>query len=133
MTTHDDPTLKRLDALVGTWSMKARDLATGTEWEGRDVYEWLDGGFLLNRHEEYGGPSLKGIQVIGRERRWGSHEPSADVTGHWYASGTGDRAEYVWDVGDETLEIRASEAAFSGRFSADRNTVSGRWEWPGGA
>ena len=44
--------------------------------------------------------------------------------------------EYVWEVGEDTFTIWGGEvgspASFKGRFSDDRNTISGRWEWPGG-
>jgi hypothetical protein len=44
--------------------------------------------------------------------------------------------EYVWEVGEDILAIWGgfvgSPASFKGKFSDDRNTVAGRWEWPGG-
>jgi len=44
--------------------------------------------------------------------------------------------EYVWEVGDDALTIWGgfvgSPASFKGTFSDDGNTLTGRWEWPGG-
>jgi hypothetical protein len=44
--------------------------------------------------------------------------------------------EYVWEVCEDTFTIWGGEvgspASFKGRFSDDRTTISGRWEWPGG-
>ncbi len=90
----------------------------------------------MYHHEEYGEQNIKGIQIIGYERKWGSDEPSKDVIGHWFESTTGNHFEYVWEVGDDTLTIwgghKGSAAAFKGKWSSDRNTITGRWEWPGG-
>src|SRR5215218_2875583 len=44
--------------------------------------------------------------------------------------------EYVWEVGEDTFTIWGGEvgspACFKGKFSDDRNTIYGRWKWPGG-
>ena len=45
--------------------------------------------------------------------------------------------EYVWEVGGDNLAIWGgfvgSPASIKGKFGDDdRNTITGRWEWPGG-
>jgi len=132
-----NPSLKHLDVLIGTWNVTNRDLKTGMEWHGQDTFEWLDGGFfLVYHHEEFREPRIKGIMLIGYEREWGADEPSRELIGHWFESTTGNHFVYVWEIGDDTLTFwlgaRGSTSAFRGKFSDDRNTITGRWEWPGG-
>jgi hypothetical protein len=92
-----NPALKRLDVLIGRWSVTNRDLNTGEEWRGEDVFKWLDGGFFLAYyHEEFREPRIKGIMLIGYERKWAAEEPSRDLVGHWFESTTGNHFEYVW-------------------------------------
>jgi hypothetical protein len=44
--------------------------------------------------------------------------------------------EYVWEVGYDILTICGgfvgSPANFKGKSSDDHDTITGRWEWPGG-
>jgi predicted SnoaL-like aldol condensation-catalyzing enzyme len=53
-----------------------------------------------------------------------------------YFETIGNLFEYVWEVSDDTLTIWGgyvgSPAHFKGKFSADGNSNTGRWEWPGG-
>ncbi len=77
---------------------------------------------------------MKVIEYIGYEQKWGS-EPSKDCTSHVFDN-AGHHFEYVWEVGDDTLTLWGgyvgSPAFYKGKFTADGNTCSGRWEWPGG-
>ena len=53
-----------------------------------------------------------------------------------YFDNAGNVFNYVWEVGDNTLTIwwgeKGSPGVFKGTFSADGNSNTGRWEWPGG-
>jgi hypothetical protein len=131
-----DPRLRRLDRLVGTWRLQHRALDTGEEWLGQDQFEWLPGGFFLALHHEEFGKNIHGQMLIGYEQRWGAEKPGDDLTGHWFESSSGMHFVYYWEVTDDELswwfEEQGSDTAFHGTFSADGNTISGAWRWPGG-
>ena len=118
-----DARLRALDKLLGTWSLTHRAFDSGEEWRGQDRFEWLDGGFFLAfYHEEFGRP-IKGVMLIGYERRWGADQPSNELLGHWFESSTGNHFVYIWDVSEDKvtfwLEQKGSDSAFHGTFSPD--------------
>jgi hypothetical protein len=135
MTEHEQPTpqpapdVKALERLVGSWKV------TGGA-QGQVSYEWLDGGFFLVQHVdlEQEGRRIKGIEIIGHERPFGA-EPSEDVKSRFYGN-MGDTLDYVYELAGDTLTIwggeRGSPAYFRGEFTADGNTCSGSWVYPGG-
>jgi hypothetical protein len=131
-----DPRLQRLDNLIGTWSLKHRDLETGEEWQGFDKFEWMDGGFFMAFHHEEFGRNIKGTMIIGYERGWGETEPSKELIGHWFESSSGNHFLYTWEIDDKNVVFwlgdRDSDLAFKGSFSEDLTTVTGIWKWPGG-
>lgn len=122
--------LKKLDRLVGTWK-------TSGGVEGQVRYEWMEGGFFLLQHVDFDhdGHRIKGIEVIGHERPFGATEPSEDIKTRFYDS-TGNTLDYVYELEGDTLTIwggqKGSPAYFRGDFSADGNTLSGAWVYPGG-
>jgi hypothetical protein len=133
MTANDTQTpaadVAALDPLVGTWKVSG-----GVD--GTVTYEWMEGGFFLLQHTDFGhdGHRVKGMEVIGHLQRFGE-EPSADIHSRYYGSG-GETFEYVYELADGTLTIwggeRGSPAYFKGTFSADGDTVTGGWVYPGG-
>ncbi len=44
--------LRPLAKLVGTWELEHRDLNTNKEWGGKDIFEWLPGGYFMAFHHE---------------------------------------------------------------------------------
>jgi hypothetical protein len=96
-----DPMLERLDAFVGEWSVEV-PFAPGVN--GRVVFEWVLGGqFLMERSEVPDVPEAPdGISIIGVDRDGAAYAP--DFT---------------------PLDFRQR---FTGEFSADGRTISGRWE-----
>ena len=48
----------------------------------------------------------------------------------------GDTLDYVYELDGDTLTIwggqRGSDAHYTGTFSADGDTLTGAWVWPGG-
>jgi hypothetical protein len=124
------PDLKNLgERLIGTWEMSG-------EVSGRVTYEWMEGGFFLIQHvdlEQYG-QRIKGIEIIGHEKPFGS-EPSEEIKSRFY-SNTGDTLDYVYELEGDTLTIwggeRGSPAYAKSKFSEDANTGSGEWVYPGG-
>jgi hypothetical protein len=126
--------VKRLDRLVGTWNMTGGAVGTST-------YEWLEGGFFLMQRYDFvqGDHHVKGIEVIGQERRFGE-EPSEDIKSRIYDT-EGNTFDYVYEIVDgdkvaDTLMIwggeKGSPAYYKGTFSDDGNTVTGEWVYPGG-
>ncbi|TAH35198.1 MAG: hypothetical protein EYC70_13245 [Planctomycetota bacterium] len=124
--------LERLGIMVGTWKVTGG----GGAVHGEVRFEWLEGGhFLIQRVDlMHGEQRVQGIEVIGHQRQAGE-EPAAEITSRFYDS-AGNTSDFVWEAGEGTLSIwggqRGSEVAFHGRFSADRNTLTGAWSWPGG-
>jgi hypothetical protein len=124
-----DPDLKSLDRLVGTWRISGGS-------EGTVTYEWMEGGFFLLQHIDLGqeGQRVKGIEIIGHERKYGE-APSRDIKSRYYA-GMGDTLDYVYELEGDTLMIwfgeRGSPAYYKGQFSEDGNTLTGGWVYPDG-
>jgi hypothetical protein len=124
-----DPALKRLgDALLGMWEISG-------DARGQATYEWMDGGFFLIQHIDLEhGQKNKGIEIIGREQKFGD-PPSKDIKSRYYGS-TGETFDYVYELDGNTLTIwggeRGSPAFYRGKISADGNTLKGSWQWRGG-
>jgi hypothetical protein len=123
------PALKRLDRLVGTWQVSG-------EAQGTITYEWMEGGFFLIQHVdmEQDGQKIKGIEIIGQLRPFGS-PPSQEIWSRYYDS-LGDTLDYVYELNDHTLTIWAggpgSPAYYQGTFSDDGTILTGGWTYPGG-
>ncbi|GAA2113523.1 hypothetical protein [Actinomadura alba] len=124
-----DAELRSLERLVGTWKVSGGA-------EGEVTYRWMEGGFFLAQDIvlEHDGRPIKGIEIIGRERRFEA-EPSEDIKSRYYGS-QGDTLDYVYELEGDVLTIwggeKGSPAYFKGTFSADGDTVTGGWVYPGG-
>jgi hypothetical protein len=131
-----NPALRKLDKLIGTWNIRGYD-ETGSELNGQETYSWMDGGFFMKQEvdQNYAGQKITGIQIIGYERRWGADEPARECTSHFFDN-MGNSWEYIWEIEGNMLTVWGgyvgSPAAFKAKFSDDGNTLTGRWEWPGG-
>ena len=128
-TGQTDPAVQALDRLVGTWRISGD--ASGTV-----TYRWMKGGFFLVQDGELElfGHRNQFTEIIGREKVFGG-QPSEDIKARTY-SAEGDTLDYVYELEGDTLTIwgghRGSESRFVGTFSADGDTLSGAWTWPGG-
>jgi hypothetical protein len=132
-----NPALNSLDVMVGTWELKGRESGPVGEIHGRPTFEWMEGGFYLVQHVDidYIGHTIVGTEYIGYD------EQNDNLRSYFFSNeGPGPfgrvALEYVWEVGEDTFTIWGGEvgspASFKGRFSDDRNKISGRWEYPGG-
>jgi hypothetical protein len=132
-----NPVLRSLDVMVGTWELKGRKSGPEGEIHGRPTFGWMEGGFYLVQHVDidYIGRRIVGTEYIGYD------EENDNLRSYFFSNeGPGPfgrvALEYVWEVSDDTFTIWGGEvgspASFKGRFSDDRNTITGRWEWPGG-
>lgn len=133
MSDNTSPTpsadLKKLDRLVGTWNVSGGA-------KGQVRYEWMEGGFFLIQHVELdnNGHISKGIEIIGHEQKFGE-APGEDIKSRYYGS-TGETFDYVYEMDGDTLTIwggeKGSPAYYRGTMSADGNTLTGGWVYPGG-
>jgi hypothetical protein len=123
------PDLKSLERLVGTWNISG-------DAQGTVTYEWMDGGFFLMQHVDlvHDGRRIKGLEIIGHLRPFGE-EPSEDIKSRFYDT-MGNTLDYVYELTGNTLTIwggeKGSPAYFKGTFSADGNSCTGNWVYPGG-
>lgn len=132
-----NPELRCLEVMVGTWELKGREFETGAAIHGRVTLEWMEGGFYLVQRVEtdYAGKRITGTEYVGyndADQNLRSYFFSNDGPGPF----GGVALEYVWELDDDEITIWGgfvgSPASWRARFSDDRNTIQGRWEWPGG-
>jgi len=67
-----DPALKRLDKLVGTWTLSGRTLNSEEDnISGQTTFEWLPGGFFLQQRIEMDFMvfKIKSLELVGLTRR----------------------------------------------------------------
>lgn len=127
-----DPALKALNVMVGVWDVQGRDFTTNDVVSGQSTFEWLEGGFfLVHRFSfDYAGRKFAGIEFIGYDQK------SQHLKTHVFSENNPEPLEYTWEVDEESFtnwfgEISASNR-YKGKFSKDKNKLTGQWEWPGG-
>jgi hypothetical protein len=124
------PDLKRLDRLIGTWKQSGG-------LDGEIAYEWAEDGFFLIQHVDlvHDGRKIKGMEIIGHEQPFGEAAGS-DIKSRFYSFLDGMTLDYVYEMEGNTLTIwggeKGSPAYYRGQFSADGNTLTGGWVYPGG-
>ncbi len=124
-----DPALKRLDRLVGSWSMKGHPIGSDEEnIIGRTTFQWLDGGFFMQQDVEIdfaGMMKIKSRELIGYDPETKAFSSSV------YSNLSPAPLPYKWDLQDDTLTISVSygplDATFKGKFSKDGKSFSGGW------
>jgi hypothetical protein len=124
-----DPALKRLDRLVGMWSMKGHLIGSNEEnIIGQATFQWLEGGFFMQQDVEMdfaGMMKIKSRELIG-------YDPETKAFSSLVFSNLSPiPLPYKWDLRDDTLTISVSygplDAKFSGKFSKDGKSFSGGW------
>lgn len=138
MTDHDsevpglpqpDPALKRLDRLVGTWSMRGHLIDSDVEnIIGEATFQWLAGRFFLQQDVEInfaGNLKIESRELIGYDAATGAFASNV------YSNLSPVPLPYRWDVQGDTLTISvaygALDATFHGSFSQDGRSFSGGW------
>src|SRR3989475_925649 len=101
MTTHNSqkaqpsPALKRLEKLVGTWTITGHTLDSDVDnIKGRVVISWLAGGFFLDQRGkmEFMGTRIESLEIV-------YYDPTADTfPSTVYASIGGTPLPYRFDV-----------------------------------
>lgn len=124
-----NPALKRLDRLIGTWSLKGH--LTGSDEEniiGQATFQWLEGGFFMQQDIEMdfaGMMKIKSRELIG-------YDPKTKAFSSLVFSNVSPQPlPYQWDLQGDTLTISVDyggmDSTFTGKFSADGKSFSGGW------
>jgi len=121
-----DTALDRLDALVGEWQIQiSHELA---QFAGRASFEWMPGRMFLVQRWDTDQPFPGGGAIIGPA------DAEAGFTQHYYDQ-RGVSRELQMDVRGDTWTLFRERRGpgelsqrFTGTFSPDRQTVTGRWE-----
>jgi Protein of unknown function (DUF1579) len=124
-----DPALRRLDRLVGTWSMKGHLIGSDEEnIFGETSYQWLAGGFFLQQDVDM---DFAGMLKIKSRELIGYDAETKVFTSSVYSNLSPVPLPYIWDLQDDELTIAVSygplDATFRGKFSSDGNSFSGGW------
>ncbi len=123
-----DPALKRLDVLVGKWNTEGQTRASADAPAAKiravDIYEWLPGGFFLVHRWDgrMGDGEIHGIEIIGY-----------DVSSQTYPirsfDNQGNSDLLQASARDDTWTFTGESMRFTGVFSDDGNTITGKWEY----
>jgi hypothetical protein len=125
--------LERLEPFVGEWRMEAPAFPLPPELadSARTTFEWtLGGAFLIERSSIPVPEAPDGLSVIGPDAAGDGY------TQHYFDSrGIARLYAMTIDGGDWTLERHTADLSplpfhqrWLGRFSADGDTIQGRWE-----
>lgn len=119
--------LRRLDVLVGTWdttiTLLDHDGNTGDVSHATDTYGWMaNGHFLLHDVDaEIGGQHILSMEIISLDEANPGY-----VTRSYDADGS--ITDFTAELNGDHWRITGRDQRFDGSFSADRGTLTGRWE-----
>ena len=123
-----DPALRRLDRLVGTWTMEGHLVGSDdTTIRGRSTYRWLPGGFFLEQHftMDFMGLDIESLELIGYDAETETFPSTV------YSNLSPAPLPYRWEVDDETVRISVTygpmDATFTGSFDEDGQGFRGGW------
>jgi hypothetical protein len=122
-----DPALKRLDRLVGRWTMEGNLVGSDEKnIRGETTFRWLPGGFFLEQRAriDFMGTQIDALELIG-------YDPETDTFPSTVFSGFSPTPlPYRWDVRGDTVTIGVSyeslDATFTGEWRDD-GTFAGGW------
>lgn len=129
MTERGGNEAERLAVLLGHWHTRGRTTASGEaplEIDATDTYEWLPArsGLLHTVDARMGEAKVEGAEIIG----W---DPSREKYRSQYFGSDGPNA-YEAELSEEDgvlkWTMRSATDRFTGRFSDDRDRISGFWE-----
>jgi hypothetical protein len=122
-----DEALRRLEPLVGEWTIEATS-AGGERWPGggRVTFEWHDSGAHLVERATVELPEAPdNVSIIGCDAANGTYF-------QLYSDERGVCRVYEMSIGNGEWKLWREGAPFSQRFvstiSEDGNTITGRWE-----
>ncbi len=122
-----DPALRRLDRLVGTWSMEGNLVGSDEKnIKGETTFRWLSRGFFLEQRVriDFMGMQIDALELIG-------YDPETDTFPSTVFSGFSPTPlPYRWDVQGDSVTIEVAygplDATFTGEWRED-GTFSGGW------
>ncbi|WP_082089240.1 DUF1579 family protein [Methanosarcina horonobensis] len=122
-----DSALKRLEGLVGTWSIKGRTLDSKTDnVSALTTFEWLPGGFFLKQSFEadFMGMKIQSLELIYYDLE---NDTFPSLV---YSNLAGVPIPYRYDIKGKDVIITTDlggGAKMTGKISEDGNTFSGGW------
>lgn len=129
-----DPALRRLDRLVGTWTMDGHLVGSDdTTIRGQATYRWLPGGFFLEQRVtmDFMGLDIESLELIGYDSETGTFPSTV------YSNLSPASLPYRWEVDGDTVRISVKygplAATFTGSFDDDGQTFGGGWRPDPGA
>ena len=118
------------EVLLGRWRI------TG-DANGETRYESTNGGHFLVQHVQlvYAGRRIEGMEVLGHLHPI-EQAATEEVWTRFYSHLDGLTLDYVYELENDVLTIwfrnKGSDNFYRGRLSADKKTIAGAWQWPGG-
>ena len=121
------PELKRLDRLVGRWSMEGNLVGSDEKnITGETEFRWLTGGFFLEQRVriDFMGLQIDSVELIG-------YDPESDTfPSTVYSNFSPEPLPYRWDVRGDDVRISVSygplDSTFTGSWRED-GTFAGGW------
>jgi hypothetical protein len=128
-----DPALKRLERLVGSWSMEGHLVGSDEKnIRGETTFRWVAGGFFLEQQVrlDFMGLEIDSVELIG-------YDPETDTfPSTVYSNFSPNPLPYRWDVKGDDVTIAVShgplDSTFTGSWRED-GTFSGGWRPNAGA
>jgi hypothetical protein len=122
-----DPALKRLERLVGRWSMEGHLVGSDERnIKGETSFRWLPGGFFLEQRVriDFAGLQIDSLELIG-------YDPETDdFPSTVYSNFSPAPLPYRWNVQGDHVTIAVSygqlDSSFTGSWRED-GTFSGSW------
>jgi hypothetical protein len=122
-----NPELRRLDRLVGRWSMEGQLVGSDeTTIRGETSFRWLPGGFFLEQraHLDFDGLQIDALELIRYDPETKTFPSTV------YSNFSPEPLPYRWDIQGDTVTITVSygplDATFNGAWRED-GTFSGGW------
>jgi hypothetical protein len=122
-----DPELRRLDRLVGTWSMEGHLVGSDEKnIKGETTFRWLPGGFFLEQHVRlnFMGMEIDSLELIGYDPETKTFPSTV------YSNLSPAPLPYRWDVQGDTVTIAVTygpmDSTFTGSWRED-GTFAGGW------
>lgn len=124
-----DPALRRLDPLVGRWTLQGHLVGSSDEnIVGSASFHWLDGGFFMQQDVEIdfaGMYHVKSRELIGYDPETESFASQA------FSNMSPAPLPYRWDLRDNNLTISVSyaplDATFEGTITDGGRRFEGGW------
>jgi hypothetical protein len=122
-----DPALRRLDRLVGGWSMEGNLVGSDEKnIKGETAFRWLSGGFFLEQRVQidFMGLQIDSLELIG-------YDPETDTfPSTVFSNFAPTPLPYRWEVRGDDVTITVTygqlDATFTGAWRED-STFSGGW------